>query len=282
VILNFSASLEKRSKLFVIAVGFALIGVTGILDFLTGYEFAFSLFYLIPISLVTWLTGRRAGVVASLVSALVWLISDVAARTSYSHPLIYAWNTLMEFFFFVIVALLLSTLKSALDHEKELASTDYLTGAVNSRVFYDSLQTEINRSQRYKNPFTIAYIDLDNFKTVNDEFGHTTGDQVLCFVVNQIQKHLRKTDVIARIGGDEFALLLPETSQESAQVVLSKLQHDTLAGMQQSNWPITLSIGVLTCIAPSEAKEVIRMVDDLMYSVKRGSKNGIKYATYTD
>lgn len=79
----------------------------------------------------------------------------------------------MGFGFFVIVALLLSTLKSVLEHEKELARTDYLTGAANSRVFYDLLQTEINRSQRYKNPFTIAYIDLDNFKTVNDEFGHT-------------------------------------------------------------------------------------------------------------
>jgi diguanylate cyclase (GGDEF)-like protein len=281
--LNFLASLEKRSKLFVIAVGFALIGVVGVLDFLTGYEFAFSLFYLIPISLVTWLTGRRLGIVASLVSTLVWLISDVAAGNSYSHPLIYAWNTLMGFGFFVIVALLLSTLKSALEHEKELARTDSLTGAVNSRVFYDSLQTEINRSQRYKNPFTIAYIDLDNFKTVNDEFGHTTGDQVLRFVVDQVRKHLRKTDVVARLGGDEFALLLPETNQESAQVVLSKLQHDILAGMQQSNWPVTLSIGVLTCIdAPSEAEEVIRMVDDLMYSVKRNSKNGIKYTTYTD
>lgn len=281
--MNFLASLEKRSKLFVIAVGFALIGIVGILDFLTGYEFTFSLFYLIPISLVTWLTGRQAGVVASLVSAIVWLISDVAARTSYSHPLSYAWNTLMGFGFFVIVALLLSTLKSVLEHEKELARTDYLTGAANSRVFYDLLQTEINRSQRYKNPFTIAYIDLDNFKTVNDEFGHTIGDQVLCFVVNQVRKNLRKTDVVGRLGGDEFALLLPETNQESAQVVLAKLQCDILAEMQQSNWPVTLSIGVLTCInAPHTTEEIVKMVDGLMYSVKRSSKNAIRYATYTD
>ena len=164
--MNFLASFEKRSKPFVIAVAFALIGVVGILDFLTGYEFAFSLFYLIPISLVTWLTGRRLGIVASLVSTVVWIISDVAADNPYSHPVIYAWNTLMGFGFFVIVALLLSTLKRALEHEKELARTDYLTGAVNSRVFYDSLQTEINRSQRYKNPFTIAYIDIDRKSVV--------------------------------------------------------------------------------------------------------------------
>jgi diguanylate cyclase (GGDEF)-like protein len=281
VILNFLESFEKRNKLFVIAVGFALIGVLGFLDFLTGYEFAFSLFYLIPISLITWFTGQRIGIVASFVSTLVWIISDVVAENPYLHIVIYSWNILMGLCFFVIVTLLLSTLRRALEHEKELSHTDFLTGAVNSRVFYDSLQTEINRSQRYKNPFTIAYIDLDKFKTVNDEFGHATGDQVLRFVVNRVRKHLRKTDVVTRLGGDEFALLLPETNQESAQVVLSKLQYDILVGMQQNNWPVTLSIGVLTCIdAPSEAEEIIRMVDDLMYSVKRGSKNDIKYAIY--
>jgi diguanylate cyclase (GGDEF)-like protein len=238
---------------------------------------------LTPISLVTWFTGRRIGIVASFVSAVVSLITDVAAGVSYSHPLIYAWNTMIVLISFVIVVFLLSSLKTLLEHEQELARTDYLTGAVNSRIFYDLLQTEINRSQRYKNPFTIAYIDLDNFKTINDEFGHATGDQVLRFVVNQVRKHLRKTDVIARLGGDEFALLLPETNQESAQVVLSKLQRDILARMQQSNWPVTLSTGVLTCIdAPRATEEVVKMVDALMYSVKRGSKNGIKYATYTN
>jgi diguanylate cyclase (GGDEF)-like protein len=177
----------------------------------------------------------------------------------------------------------LSTLRRALEHERELACTDYLTGAVNSRVFYDLLQTEINRAQRYKHPFTIVYIDLDNFKTVNDEFGHATGDQVLSFVVNQTRKHLRNTDVVARLGGDEFALLLPETKQEFAKVVLSKLQCNFLAEMQQNSWPVTLSIGVLTFLAtPCAAEEVVRMVDDLMYSVKRGSKNDIKYAIYTN
>lgn len=281
--MNFLASFEKLNKLFVIAIGFVLIGILGIIDFLTGYELAFSLFYLIPITLVSWRTDRRLGLVLSLFSALVWFISDLMARNSNLQPIIYFWNTLIRFSFFFIVVLLLSTLKSTLEHEKELSRTDYLTGAFNSRVFYGLLQMEINRSQRYKNIFTIAYIDLDNFKAVNDKFGHATGDQLLRFVVNQVRKNLRNTDVVARLGGDEFALLLPETKQGSAQLVLSKLQGDILAGMQQNNWPVTLSIGVLTCIdAPQSTDEAIRIVDDLMYSVKGGIKNGIKYATYTN
>jgi diguanylate cyclase (GGDEF)-like protein len=280
--LNFLPNLEKLNKPFVIAIAFALIGVLGIIDFLTGYEISFSVFYLLPICLVTWRAGRRLGIMLSFISAAVWLISDVAAGHTIS-PIIYVYNASIRFSFFIIVTILLSQLIAELEHEREIAHTDYLTGALNSRVFYDLLQTEINRSQRYKNPFTIAYIDLDNFKTVNDEFGHATGDKVLRFVVDQIRKNLRKTDAVARLGGDEFALLLPETKQESAQVVLSRLQSDILAEMKQRNWPVTLSIGVLTCIdAPHTADEAVSTVDDLMYTVKRDSKNSIKYASYTN
>ena len=275
------ASLEKRSKLFWMVVGFALIGGVGILNFLTGFEASLSFFYLIPISLITWLTGRTIGIVASLAGALVWLITDVAVGKSYSQPFIYTWNTLIVLAFFVIVALLLSALKRALEHEKELAYTDYLTGAVNSRFFFDLVEMEIGRLQRYKHPFTIAYVDIDNFKAVNDEFGHTIGDQVLRAVVNQARNHLRKTDVVARLGGDEFAFLLPETNQESAQVAVSKIQRGILEGMHQSNWSITFSVGVLTCLqAPNTTDEIFRMADALMYSVKHDSKNAVKYSIY--
>ncbi len=278
--MNLLENIEKQNKSFIIAIGYIIIGVLGIIDTLTGKELDFSLFYVIPILIVTWHTGLGPGIVFSLISALVWLLSDVLSGhvTLLS---IYAWNTLIRLGFFLTIAFLLSRLLTVLEHEREIAHKDYLTGALNSLFFYNVLQMEINRSLRYKNLFTIAYIDLDNIKTVNDEFGHATGDEVLCFVVNQIKNSLRKVDVVARLGGDEFALLMPETNQKSAQVVLSKLQHNILAGMQKNNWPVTLSIGVLTYIdTPPTANEAIKKVDDLMYSVKKSSKNNIKYATY--
>ena len=206
----------------------------------------------------------------------------MAAGHSYSQGFFYAWETLVILAFFIVVALLLSELKKSMEHERELAHTDYLTGAANRRFFFELLQMEIYRSQRYNRAFTIAYIDIDNFKEVNDRFGHTTGDQLLRVLVDQAKKHLRTTDMVARLGGDEFALLLPETGQEAAQAALSKIQADILAAMQQSHWPATISMGVLTCVdANLTTIELVRRVDELMYSVKRSSKNGINYATYT-
>jgi diguanylate cyclase (GGDEF)-like protein len=278
---NLLTSLEKKGKSFWIVTGFVSIGVVGILDFLTGYELSFSLFYLIPIVLVTWFAGRGFGIVASIASSFIWLITNVAGKL-YSHPVIYVWNTLIGFGFFLVATFLLAALRTGLEHERELAHVDYLTGAINSRCFFDSVQTQIDRSKRDKDlPFTIVYIDIDNFKAVNDQFGHTTGDHVLQTIVTQARMGLRKTDMVARLGGDEFVLLLPETNQESAQVVLSKLQHNILVAMQQNNWPVTFSAGVLTCVAPpNSTDEIMGLVDELMYSVKRSSKNDIKYATY--
>lgn len=280
--MNFLVSLKKSNRFFWMIVGCILIAGVGMLDFLTGNEIAISLFYLIPIAMLTWLAGRWVGIAASVISSAVWVGTDVAAGGPYLSTSIYIWNTFIILGFFVIVVLLLSALRKALEHEREMAHTDYLTGAVNTRFFFELLQMEIDRSQRYAHPFTIAYIDIDNFKEVNDQFGHVTGDRVLILVVEGARRHIRKTDLVARLGGDEFALLLPETSQESAQIILAKIQSEILTGMQSVNWPVTISIGALTCVsAPPGTQEVIGMVDDLMYSVKHTGKNAIKFSTYT-
>jgi len=279
--MNFRAKLQKRGKFFWAIAGFVLIGGVGILDLLTGYELAFSLFYLIPISIVAWYTSLRLGIVASVVSAGVWFMADVLAGSLYSTPFIYTWNTLIRFSFFVITALLLANLRKALDRQKELARTDYLTGVVNSRFFYDLVQIENDRLQRHERPFTVAYIDLDNFKSLNDRLGHSVGDQVLYAVATSAKGNLRKTDVVARLGGDEFVLLLPETDQESARVVLAKIQACLAKEMRQHDWPITFSIGALTCnAAPASIDELVRMADELMYAVKHDSKDAVRYSIY--
>lgn len=118
-------------------LGFVIVCAIGIVDFFTGYEFSFSLFYVIPIALVTWFGGRRIGIMMSLLSAAVWLGADAASGHIYAHPLIPFWNTLIRLSFFIIITMLLSALKGAMEREKEYGRTDSLTGAVNSRVFLE-------------------------------------------------------------------------------------------------------------------------------------------------
>jgi diguanylate cyclase (GGDEF)-like protein len=274
--------LEKWSKFFWLLTGFTIIVGLGLLDFLTGYEFSFSLFYLLPIFLVVWFTGKPFGIAASILSTLVWLLADSLSGNQYSTPIIYFWNTAIRFGFFIIITLLLAALKKALEREKVLSRTDRLTDATSVDFFYEVLQAEIYRFQRYQRPFTLAYIDLDNFKIVNDRFGHSVGDMVLRSVVSQARNVLRKTDIVARLGGDEFAILFPETDQKTAQALIPRIQQGLLAEMKKSNWQVTFSIGAITFLAtPGTINDLIKMADDLMYTVKNDGKNAIGYSVYS-
>jgi len=279
--MNIVSKLERRSQPFMIVLGLILIAAVGVVDYLTGYQPAFSLFYVLPILFVTWLTSWRLGIIASVVSAVVWLGADVASGHSFFNPFIPIWNTLIRLSLFLIIARLVSALKITMEGERELARVDYLTGAVNSRFFYGLAQMEIDRFKRYGHPFTLAYIDLDNFKSVNDRFGHTTGDRVVRIVTDCARRNMRKTYTVARQGGDEFALLLPETDRDSANAALTKIQKSLLEEMCQNAWPVTVSIGVLTCCAaPASTDELVRMADELMYTVKREGKNAVRCSTY--
>ncbi len=280
--MNFLAGLEKWSKPSKWGMGLVLLAVIGLLDFWTGNEIAFYLFYIIPVALVTWILGKGSGLFFSVLGSLIALLDEIATEQSFLHPLIYVWNGLVILGFFVIVTLLLDQLKHQLEFHKALAQTDSLTGAVSTRFFYRLLQIESDRFRRYRRPFTLAYFDLDNFKAINDSFGHNVGDTVLCTIVHETQRHLRKTDVIGRLGGDEFAMIFPETDQEGGQKVVQSIRCLLLDQMRMNGWPVTFSIGVATFLAlPASQQEMIRMIDDLMYSAKKDGKDGIKSSVYT-
>lgn len=281
--MNLIPLLEKQSQLFWTIGSFTLAILLGLLDYWTGSEISFAFFYLIPISLISWFAGKRLGIIISIISAILWFIADFATGISYSHPLIGYWNATSRLGFFLVVAWLLSDLRMALQSANKLAYTDYMTGALNARFFYKMAKMEISRSHRYGHPFTVAYVDLDNFKDVNDRLGHHIGDRVLRVVTHVITRHMRESDIIARLGGDEFALLLPETGQEAAQMVISKIHLHLLDEMQKNHWPVTFSMGVLICIdPPSTAEEMVMLADKLMYSVKQNGKNRITYSVYQD
>ena len=242
-------SIDKQSRQLKIFLGYLFIGIVSLLDMWTGYEIGFSIFYVLPVSFLSWFTGRFMGIVASLASAGAWLWMDLASGHLYSSFWILFWNMLIRLSFFLIIALLITALRKTIDQMTNLARIDNLTGVFNSRFFHDLAQMELDRFKRYGHIFSIAYLDLDNFKIVNDKWGHAAGDVALQEASHCIQKSIRRTDVLARLGGDEFALLLPETDLETSRTVCLKIQKGLLEEMQSKNWPVTVSIGVLTCHA---------------------------------
>jgi diguanylate cyclase (GGDEF)-like protein len=273
--------LEDGHPIFWTVVGIGSIGFLGIIDTLTGNEITFSLFYMAPIVVVTWAVKQEAGLLMSLLSALTLLGAEIAAGQTYSSPTIYVWNTLIRTVFYVIVTYLVAELHKARREEQLAARTDFVTGAANARYFHELLQMEINRIHRYPHPVTVVYLDIDNFKLVNDLFGHKIGDEVLRSIATELKTQLRRTDIVARVGGDEFALLLPSTHQQEARVVISKVQTHLAETMQQRNWPVTFSMGAVTCVSPPHSPEqLLNMADELMYQVKNSTKNDVRFFTW--
>ncbi len=267
-----------KNRPMALGAGFLLLALVGIVDYMVGREVTFSLFYLAPIALVAWVFGKPAGLLVSLVAAGFWVIVD-SSHAPYSRVYIPYLNFAIRVCVFAIVVSLLDALKGEIEKEKDLARIDYLTGAASLLAYYELLEMEIARSRRYRHPFTIAYIDLDNFKEVNDKFGHAAGDDTLRNVVASLRQGVRETDIVARLGGDEFALLLPEMDGDEARLVFPKLREGLLLEMERHRWPVTFSIGVLVCEGTAfDAKRLVGMADELMYSIKKGGKNAIGYS----
>jgi diguanylate cyclase (GGDEF)-like protein len=269
--------LGKRSKRALIAQGAFLAFLISIPDYLLGREIGFSIFYLIPITLTTWFAGRVPGVSVASVSVAVWLGADLLSGGLYAHRFTPFWNVLVRLGLFVIVVLLLDAFK----REKSLAREDYLTGLGNRRHFFELAEGEIMRSQRYGHPFTLAYIDVDDFKVINDRFGHAEGDAFLKSVAHIIKSNIRATDVASRLGGDEFAVLLPESGTGPAMKFIDKLHQKLSDAALEGDRPVSFSIGAVTFIKPPDSvDEMIRIVDRLMYSAKAGGKNRVLYESF--
>ena len=279
--MNLASFVEKRGKSFWVILGLAFIILLGILDYFSGFEVSVSLFYLFPIFLVVWYVDDRMGLVLSVASALAWFVADYSAGLRYSNPSIFIWNTVLRLAFYGVVTRLSSALKSSYKTNQKLARTDYMTGAASNRYFYELAKTEMLRSQRYGHVFSLAYIDLDNFKIINDRLGHSAGDLVLRSVTDGILGQIRPTDIFARMGGDEFVLLMPETDEDAAKNVIGRIHPSLVNEMLTNDWVVTFSVGVVIFHEiPKTVDEMVKMADSAMYFVKAANKNGVYYQNY--
>jgi len=166
---------------------------------------------------------------------------------------------------------------------RKLACTDGLTGLYNHRQFKEFFDREMNRATRLTRPLSLAMLDIDDFKQFNDEFGHAIGDQVLVAVADLITKHLRSADLPCRYGGEEFAIILPDTDQDEAIVVAERLRRviaeESLDGLpEEVKHGITVSVGLASYPRDGRKMEfLLKIADDLLYGAKRLGKNKVYY-----
>lgn len=257
------------------------ISVISILDYLSGPEILLSVFYVVPVAFAAWFIGRKAGFRTAFLSEVVWLITDLALRNNMEVDGILVWNAAIRLFSLLLASYLFSRLHEAIKTEHELALVDGLTGLTNSRGFRERTNFEIERMVRSGELFTMVYFDLDNFKAVNDTFGHQKGDELLRAVADIMTENLRKVDIPARLGGDEFAILLTNTQAEGARIIISKIKQQLDELMQKNKWPVTASFGAISFeTVPSSVNEMITLTDQLMYTVKNSGKNNIAFDVY--
>jgi diguanylate cyclase (GGDEF)-like protein len=265
------------------AIALLSLLVVGYADFITGHELSLSAFYLLPISFVALRFGRLAGVLTAVISAVMETSVHILwGGFYYSRVLIHFWNMGVLMTIYIVIALLISSLVKAYDKERVSARKDFLTGIGNWQAFAELGGREIERAKRYNIVLSLAYIDCDNFKMVNDLFGHETGDRVLREVAATLRENVRAADIVARLGGDEFVILLTDGGgAERAEIAVRKLQDLLLGNMMKNNWHVTFSIGIATFSEPPASIEsVVKQADLLMYEVKKTGRNAIKHQVF--
>lgn len=271
--------LDKKYKLpkeLLIFFSALMVLLIGLIDYFNGIEISVAILYLLPIMYVVWFVDRFTAWILSFICAVEGFVADYLYGHTYINPFAPYWNAFVWLVFFAVFVFILASLKEKLEKERKINRYDQLTNVFNRNAFYEILLNEIQRSIRYNHPITLVYIDCDDFKAINDTYGHKTGDNLLQILVETITLNVRNVDIVGRLGGDEFALILPESNFESANIVLTKLQKLTTAMFKRKKWKVSLSIGACTYVEPPlSADAAIQHVDKLMYKAKKEGKNKI-------
>jgi diguanylate cyclase (GGDEF)-like protein len=264
------------------AVVLGLLAV-GALDYFTGSDVHVVSLYFIPLALAGRRLGRTGAAISSLLSTIIWLAMLYANGVRYPHSYIWLVNFLTQGAGFLTLAMLVALLSETLRKEQANSRTDPLTGLRNRLAFFEQAGMALSLCNRNARPVALAYIDLDNFKNVNDTLGHARGDALLQKCGAIIAESLRATDIASRIGGDEFVVFLPETSAENAVALMERVLRtlETCADFQRAD--VTATIGIVAQVAArSGLEQLLQSADAQMYSAKKDGKNRISMQCLSD
>lgn len=264
-----------RSVKQILISGLLIALVAGI-DYATGAQFEVAALYVAAVMYAAWSGGRLCGLSATAFATAAIVALGAIQGSPYASHFYFAVNVVNKALILLAVALVVARARQ--DHmlATENARTDPLTRLANRRAFEERLTLETRRRARDPAALGCAFVDIDDFKDVNDRLGHDVGDAVLVAVAQSIGGHLRATDLAARLGGDEFCVLLSGIRREEALAVVNRIRDDLLAAMKKGGWGVTFSIGLaFVDDAQATPAELIAQADRLMYEAKRSGKNRI-------
>jgi diguanylate cyclase (GGDEF)-like protein len=272
---------RPRRNWRIAVAGLAGTIVVGYLDYLTGPFVGLTLFYILPVAAVSWRAGRRAGIALAVLAASTWLLAEIGWEHEYPFW-VSVWNGVTRLTIFVGTSLFLSRiqidqlqLRRLLDLERSLARTDPLTGLANLRSFIEHTQTR--RREDDRRPFCVLYLDMDNFKALNDNYGHLAGDGFLREVGGFIHQAIRASDEATRIGGDEFAIVLHDVEDGAAAAIGERLiERIRVLAERFPLANVAASVGMAHFDHyPEDAAEILRRADEAMYRAKSAGKGRV-------
>lgn len=269
---------ERRNQRTMALIAVSLTLLLGVLDFATGTELHFLLIYLLPIALASWYLNTNSGIYLALMCSIVWFLADSLGGHSYSSPWIAAWNFVMRTGAFVTFSFSLSQFRAKFDVLSELATRDFLTGLPNGRAFYELTAQQIENSPGLE-PLTLAFIDLAGVKWINHRLGYTTGDQMICTIAHAIRQNVPRPDLVGRIGGTCFAILLPNTASDRANEILAQVHSALKDERRKYAQPVTFFISAVACAnTPRSIAELMHQAESQMTRMKGGTKDLLQIA----
>ncbi len=277
-----SRFIERRSPKTLVACAILTTVLLGIFDLQTGAEVHFLLLYLVPIFIGSWFVSREVGVYLAFFGSLTWFAADSLSGRSYSSVWIAYWNLLMRTSVFVLFAVTQAHLRAKLNELSKLASRDFLTGLPNGHAFYRLAAKEMDRAFGLE-PMTLACIDVTGFHWVNHRFGYPIGDQMVCRIAHTIKQYVPRPDLVGRMGGTSFAVLLPNVASDTANFILKGVHHALNEERRKFSHPLTFFISAIACTkAPRTVAELLHEADAQMTRMKGGKRDSLQVAKVDD
>lgn len=258
-----------------------MVGVLAWIRTVTGAEFAFASLALLPVMLVAWVAGRNAGLCMALLACAAWVVGDIASGKHLWTSWMPWVNGVVRLATYGLVAALATKVREQLELERERATLDDLTGLANHRHFVEAGDIEVERSRRYAHPLAVVCLDLDHFKQLNDGHGHELGDEALRAAATALRRVARSTDLVARMGGDEFAILLSEVDRSAAAEAAQRISATVNAAL--APFPnVSASVGVAWFgDRDLSLRAMLKAADTEMYRAKQQRKGAVVMADWS-